>query len=149
MSRLERPWALAGAAVAAALGTDPERGLTGDEAAVRLATYGRNELVEQRRKPPWRLFLEQFTNAMIIVLLAAALITALLGDFKDTIVILAIVILNGIVGFVQEYRAEQALDALKRMASPTARVVRDGETVLVPGPEVARATSSGSTPATS
>jgi Ca2+-transporting ATPase len=131
-----RPWAVAGAAVAVALETDPERGLAAAEAAARLGRFGRNELVERGKKPPWRLFVEQFTNAMIIVLLAAALVTTLLGDYKDTVVILAIVILNGIVGFVQEYRAEQALDALKRMASPTARVVRDGETVLVPAPEV-------------
>jgi P-type Ca2+ transporter type 2C len=131
-----RPWTRSAAEVAAELGTDVDRGLSGGEAAARLETFGRNELVEQRRKPPWRLFVEQFTNAMIIVLLAAAAITAALGDLKDTVVILAIVILNGIVGFVQEYRAEQALDALKRMASPTARVVRDGETVLIPAPEV-------------
>ncbi len=129
-------WTREGIEVAAALGTDPVHGLTADEAAARLLSYGRNELVERGRKPPWRLLLEQFTNAMIIVLLAAAVVTALLGDLKDTVVILAIVILNGIVGFVQEYRAEQALDALKRMASPTARVVRGGETLLVPAPEV-------------
>ncbi len=73
---------------------------------------------------------------MIIVLLVAAVITALLGDLKDTAVILAIVVLNGVVGFVQEYRAEQAIDALKAMSSPTARVVRDGETLLVPAPEL-------------
>ncbi len=131
-----RPWAIDVADVAAALGTDPERGLTVPEAAARLLRFGRNELVERRKKPPWRLLLEQFTNAMIIVLIAAAVITALLGDLKDTLVILAIVVLNGIVGFVQEYRAEQALDALKRMSSPTARVVRDGETILVPAPEL-------------
>ncbi len=136
MSVIERPWAVDGATVVAALETDPERGLAAAEASARLERYGRNELVERGRKPPWRLFVEQFTNAMIIVLLVAALITALLEDLKDTIVILAIVILNGIVGFVQEYRAEQALDALKRMASPTARVVRDGETIVVPAPEV-------------
>jgi len=131
-----RPWTREAADVAAALDTDPARGLTPDEAASRLLRFGRNELIEHGKKPPWRLLLEQFTNAMIIVLLVASVITALLGDYKDTVVILAIVILNGIVGFVQEYRAEQALDALKRMASPTARVVRDGETVLVPAPEV-------------
>ncbi|MCU0478603.1 MAG: cation-translocating P-type ATPase [Chloroflexi bacterium] len=129
-------WTREGSEVAAALGTDPVDGLTADEAAARLLRYGRNELIERGRKPPWRLLLEQFTNAMIIVLLAAAVVTALLGDLKDTVVILAIVVLNGIVGFVQEYRAEQALDALKRMASPTARVVRGGETLLVPAPEV-------------
>jgi Ca2+-transporting ATPase len=131
-----RAWTRDAAEVAAALGTDPARGLSADEAAARLARYGRNELVERGKKPTWRLLLEQFTNAMIVVLMVAAVITALLGDLKDTVVILAIVVLNGIVGFVQEYRAEQALDALKRMASPTARVVRDGETILVPAPEV-------------
>ena len=131
-----RPWAVDAADVAAALVTDPERGLSAPEAAARLLRFGRNELVERGKKPPWRLLLEQFTNAMIIVLIVAAVITALLGDLKDTVIILAIVVLNGIVGFVQEYRAEQALDALKRMASPTARVVRDGETLLVPAPEL-------------
>jgi Ca2+-transporting ATPase len=131
-----RPWAIDAADVAAALGTDPERGLSAEEAAARLLRFGRNELVEHGKKPPWRLLLEQFTNAMIIVLIVAAAITALLGDLKDTIVILAIVVLNGVVGFVQEYRAEKALDALKRMSSPTARVVRDGETILVPAPEL-------------
>ncbi|HYN47559.1 MAG TPA: HAD-IC family P-type ATPase, partial [Candidatus Nanopelagicales bacterium] len=131
-----RPWAHDAADVAAALATDPERGLSAPEAAARLLRHGRNELVEHGKKPPWRLLLEQFTNAMIVVLIVAAVITALLGDLKDTVIILAIVVLNGIVGFVQEYRAEQALDALKRMASPTARVVRDGETLLVPAPEL-------------
>ena len=125
-----------GTDVAAALATDPTRGLAAPEAAARLLRHGRNELVERGKKPPWRLLVEQFTNAMIVVLVVAGVITALLGDLKDTFIILAIVVLNGIVGFVQEYRAEQALDALKRMASPTARVVRDGETLLVPAPEL-------------
>ncbi len=135
-SEAARPWAREVADVAAALATDMDRGLSAAEAAARLLRYGRNELVEEGREPLWHLFLGQFTNAMIIVLLVAAGITAALGDLKDTVVILAIVILNGIVGFAQEYRAEQALDALKRMASPTARVVRDGETTMVPAPEV-------------
>jgi Ca2+-transporting ATPase len=133
---VERPWAIDAAAVAAALETDPEHGLAAADAAERLLVHGPNALVESGKKPVWRLFVEQFTNAMIIVLLVAALITALLGDLKDTIVILAIVILNGVVGFVQEYRAEQALAALKRMASPSARVVRDGEAGQLPAPEV-------------
>ncbi len=131
-----RPWAVPAEQVATDLGTDLVDGLSPAEAGARLERFGRNELVERGRKPPWRLFLEQFTNAMIIVLLVAAGVTAALGDLKDTVVILAIVILNGIVGFIQEYRAEQALDALKRMASPMARVVRGAETILVPAPEV-------------
>ena len=136
MKDVLRPWTFDGAAVASALDTDPVRGLAVEDAARRLLEYGRNELTERGAKPAWVLFLEQFTNEMIVVLLAAAGITAVLGDLKDTLVILAIVLLNGIVGFVQEYRAEQALAALKRMASPTARVVRGGETLLVPAPEV-------------
>ncbi len=128
----DRPWTIGAHEVAASLGTDPVRGLTSTEAAARFAVHGPNELVERGTKPAWILFVEQFASAMIVVLLAAAAVTALLGDLKDTVVILAIVLLNGVVGFVQEYRAEQALAALKRMASPAARVVRDGETVLVP-----------------
>ncbi len=131
-----RPWTVTAAAVAATLDTDIVSGLSASETAARLASVGRNELVERRRKPSWRLFLEQFTNAMIVVLLIAAAITTVIGDIKDTIVILAIVVLNGIVGFVQEQRAEEALAALRRMASPMARVVRGGDTLLVPAPDV-------------
>ncbi len=120
------PWTVEAAEVAARLRADPIAGLTADEAARRVEQYGPNELLERASKPAWRLLAEQFTNAMILVLLAAAAITAVIGESKDTAVILAIVLLNGIVGFVQEYRAEQAIDALKRMTSPTARVVRDG-----------------------
>ena len=130
----ERPWTAGAAAVAAALGTDSTQGLSSSQAADRLAKVGPNELLEGGRKPPWRLLLEQFTNTMIVVLLIAAVVTALIGDLKDTLVILAIVLLNGIMGFVQEYRAEQAMAALKEMTSPTARVVRDGHALVVPAP---------------
>ena len=102
-------------------------------AAERLERFGPNELVEKKQRPAWRLLLDQFTSAMIVVLLVAAVITALIGETKDTLIILAIVVFNGIVGFIQEYRAEQAMDALKRMSSPEARVVRDGEVRLGAG----------------
>ena len=95
--------------------------------------------------PAWRLLAEQFTNAMILVLLGAAAITAAIGDLKDTAIILVIVVLNGIIGFVQEYRAEQAMDALKRMTSPSARVVRGGVTIVVPAAELVPGTWCGST----
>jgi hypothetical protein len=88
------------------------------EAADRLQRFGPNELVERGRKPPWRLLTEQFANTIILVLIAAAAIAAVIGDLKDTIVILAIVVLNAVVGFVQEYRAEQAMAALMAMAAP-------------------------------
>jgi P-type Ca2+ transporter type 2C len=124
--QVERHWAMPAEAVAAALATDPAAGLTATEAAARLERFGPNELVERGRKPAWRLLAEQFANTMILVLVAAGLVTAVIGDLKDTVVILAIVVLNAVVGFVQEYRAEQAIAALKAMAAPSVQVVRDG-----------------------
>ena len=131
-----RPWTIGGPEVAAALATDTERGLTRADADERLARFGPNELVERGRKPAWRLFVEQFANTMIVVLMIAALVTALIGDLKDTVVILAIVVLNGVIGFIQEFRAEQAMAALKQMTSPTARVLRGGEVAVVPAAEL-------------
>ncbi|MCJ7710258.1 MAG: HAD-IC family P-type ATPase, partial [Chloroflexi bacterium] len=131
-----RPWTIDAPVVAAALATDTTSGLTGAEAADRLARVGPNELVERAGKPTWRLFVEQFTNTMIVVLMIAAVVTAMIGDLKDTFVILAIVVLNGVIGFVQEYRAEQAMAALKQMTSPTARVVRDGEVLVIRAAEL-------------
>ena len=135
-SSVPDPWTIEARDVATALTSDPVRGLTSDEAVIRLRVHGPNELRARAQKPTWRLFAEQFTNAMILVLIGAAIITAALGDLKDTAVILAIVALNGIVGFVQEYRAEQAMDALKRMTSPSSRVVRGGETMVVPAADI-------------
>ncbi|HNR17709.1 MAG TPA: cation-transporting P-type ATPase, partial [Chitinophagaceae bacterium] len=90
-------------------------GLTVEQAALKLAEYGPNELEEKKKKPAWLLFLFQFTDFMILVLIAAAIIAGIAGDLTDTIIILVIVILNAIVGFIQEYRAEKAMAALKRM----------------------------------
>jgi Ca2+-transporting ATPase len=130
--QVERPWAMPAQAVVAGLATDPAAGLTTEEAAARLQRVGPNELVERGRQPAWRLLAEQFANTMILVLVAAAVVTAVIGDLKDTVVILAIVVLNAVVGFVQEYRAEQAMAALKAMAAPSVQVVRDGHVRLVP-----------------
>ena len=135
-NRVPNPWAVDAPEVVAALGSDADRGLDPDEARQRLIAHGPNELEERAGRPAWRLLAEQFTNAMILVLLGAAAITAVIGDLKDTAIILAIVALNGIIGFVQEYRAEQAMDALKRMTSPSARIVRGGVTIVVPAPNV-------------
>ena len=130
------PWAVDAPQVAVALGSDADLGLDPDEARRRLVEDGPNELEERAGKPAWRLLAEQFTNAMILVLLGAAAITAAIGDLKDTAIILIIVALNGLIGFVQEYRAGQAMDALKRMTSPSARVVRAGVTSVVPAAEL-------------
>ena len=85
-----------------------------------------NELVERGQISPWRILLSQFTELMVIILIIAAIVSLALGEVIDTVVIIAIVILNAAIGFSQEYRAEQAMAALRRMASPSARVVRDG-----------------------
>ncbi len=116
-----------------------DSGLHDGEVTQRREQYGPNELVERGLKSPWQILLEQFRETMVIVLIVAALISALIGDVKDMIAILAIVILNAVLGFVQEYRAEQAMAALKKMSAPVVKVRRDGHVVeiksveLVPG----------------
>ena len=110
-----------------------------NEIKKRLEIYGPNELIEKGAKSPWKILFDQFKETMVVVLIIAALISALISDWKDAIAILVIVILNAILGFVQEYRAEQAMQALKKMAAPLVRVRRDGHVIeieasqLVPG----------------
>ena len=111
-------------------------GLTAAEASRRLAEHGPNLLREGKRRTALGLLAGQFTDVMILVLLAAAVISGLIGDVVDTIAIVAIVVLNAAVGFVQEYRAERAMAALKAMAAPTATVVRDGMIVVIPAIEL-------------
>jgi Ca2+-transporting ATPase len=125
--------------VIAQLSSHAEHGLESAEAQRRLEQYGPNELVDRGVKSPWKILLEQFTETMIIILIIAALISLALGEFKDAIAILVIVVLNGVLGFSQEYRAEQAMEALKKLSVPTVRVRRDGRVSeisarsLVPG----------------
>ncbi len=125
--------------VARRLATHLERGLEPDEALRRLDQYGANELREAPRPPFWKLVLEQFQSFVVMILIVASVISALLGDYAEAAAIMAIVLLNAIIGVVQESRAEQALAALKKLASPNANVVRGGvhETIssreLVPG----------------
>jgi Ca2+-transporting ATPase len=108
------------------LESDLEQGLSQTEAGRRLAQHGPNELIERGLKSPWRILWEQLTGTMVVILIVAAVVSAALGDFKDAVAILAIVILNALLGFRQEYRAEQAMAALKRLAVPTIKVRRDG-----------------------
>jgi len=121
------------------LETRTDLGLIKDQAAERMAHFGLNELLEKRARSPWRMLLDQFSDFMIIVLIVAAIISGFVGDVEDTVVIIIIVAMNALIGFVQEYRAERAMAALKRMAAASARVLRNGqiETVsaekLVPG----------------
>ena len=118
------------------LGTSPETGLSSEEARKRLALYGPNKLEEKEGPNPIAIFLSQFTDVMVIILLIASAISFLLGDVKETIAILVIVILNAILGFVQEYRAERALQALKQLAAPIVKVRRDGRIQEIPAEEL-------------
>ncbi len=117
------------------LGTSA-KGLQQMEAEQRLITYGKNELVEKKKKPAWLLFLAQFKELMTLILLLAAIVSWAIGDAKDAAIILVIVALNAIVGFVQEYRAEKAMEELKKMASAVAKVMRDGEITHLPASQI-------------
>ncbi len=112
------------------------QGLSSGEAAARLKQYGPNELIEKKGKSPFRMFMDQFLDFMILVLIAAAVIAGFIGDLSDTIAIIVIVIVNAVIGFVQEYRAEKAMEALKKMAAPTATVLRDGQPGTAPASEL-------------
>ncbi len=126
------PWhRLDRAAAAARLGSDLVRGLTPATAAARLRQAGPNVLQEKGGRHPLAMLGAQFTDFMILVLIAAALIAGFVGEPQDAIAIVVIVILNGIIGFVQEYRAERAMTALKKLSSPQARVLRGGRPLLI------------------
>ncbi len=111
-------------------------GLTSVHAKEHLAQYGPNELEEGRKKPWWKILLSQFADFMILVLMAAALIAGLVGDVTDAIVILIIIFINAVIGFVQEYRAEKAMEALRHMAAQNATVIRDGQPSHIPASEL-------------
>ena len=121
------------------LNTTAATGLTQAEATRRLEQYGPNALIERGLKSPWKILLEQLTNVMTLILIVAAIISFFLGDLLDAAVILAIVVLNAVLGFRQEYKAEQSMAALKQLAVPLVKVRRDGQVKeisshdLVPG----------------
>jgi Ca2+-transporting ATPase len=123
-------------AVLEKLDTHPARGLSRTEAARRLAELGANELAQKRRASPLGLFFSQFKNTLVIILVIATVLSALLGEVIDAAIIAAIVLFCAALGFIQEYRAERALDALKRMLAPTVRVLRDGAELSVPSREI-------------
>lgn len=114
-----------------------ETGLSQKEADARLAKYGPNEIQAAHRISPWEILLEQFKNVLILILLGATAISFFLGHGVESIVIAVIVLFAVGLGFIQEYRAERAIDALRQMAAPTATVLRDGEEVKVPARDVA------------
>src|SRR5512147_1795750 len=111
-------------------------GLSCTEAAERMRQYGANELQAAHRISPWEILLEQFKNVLILILLGATAISLALGHGVESIVIAIIVLFAVGLGFVQEYRAERAIDALRKMAAPTAAVLRDGQEVKIPAREL-------------
>ncbi|WP_321210994.1 calcium-transporting P-type ATPase, PMR1-type [Methanothermobacter sp. DP] len=113
-----------------------ENGLNSDEAARRLETYGKNELVEEKKAGPLRMFLAQFMDILIILLILAAVASYFVGDVLDSAVILFVVVVNATVGFIQEYRAEKAMEKLKGLVSTEATVIRDGMTQKIPASEL-------------
>lgn len=111
-------------------------GLTAEEAKKRLEQYGYNKLQEGKRKGVLQVFAEQFADLLVVILIIAAIISALTGGLEGTIVILAVLILNAILGTVQHFKAQKSLDSLKAMAAPNARVIRDGQKMEVPAAEL-------------
>ena len=122
--------------VARDLKTDVTQGLSAAEAADRLGQYGPNELVERGGRTPWRILWEQLTATMVLILVAAAVISAFLQKWQEAAAILAIVLLFALLGFFQEYRAERAMAALKKLAVPAVRVRRDGRIQELPASEL-------------
>ncbi|NOY97797.1 MAG: HAD-IC family P-type ATPase, partial [Chloroflexi bacterium] len=114
----------------------PDSGLSETEVRNRQERFGPNELVEQGLRSPWHILADQFREAMVFVLIIAAIISVFLSDWKDAVAIVVIVVLNAALGFVQEYRAEKAMAALKQMAAPVVKVRRDGRIVQVAAREL-------------
>lgn len=132
INKVDSPWTVTRENALAALKVDPDQGLGSSDAAARLDTFGPNRMEEAKSDPAWLLFVQQFRNPLLIILMAGAVISAITGHLIDTIAIGTIVVLNAIISFWQEYSAERSLAALKEMAAPSATVRRDGSWIDVP-----------------
>jgi Ca2+-transporting ATPase len=135
-NRMRRWHCLSAAETTETLSVDPARGLETADADLRRRRYGENALAETKSRPLWLRFLDQFRNLLVIVLLFAAALAWTIGDLKDAVVILVVVVLNAVLGFYQEHRAERTLSTLKAMVAVRARVRRDGRIVEVEATEL-------------
>lgn len=131
-----RPWAVAPDELATLLQSDTTRGLTADAADQRRRQYGPNVIQHQPSRSWIVVFLGQFTNAMVALLMAAAVISGLIGEWTDALLICVIVVANAIVGFSQEWTAERAIETLRRMSEPLAQVCRDGQWLTIPAEQL-------------
>ena len=117
-------------------------GLTNEEAKERLKKYGKNKLEDKKKENIFVKFIKQFNDFMIIILIVASAISAIMaklessGDYMESIIIIAIVVLNAIMGLVQENKAEKSLEALQKMSAPTCKVIRNGKQQIIPGEDV-------------
>jgi len=137
METVKKHWhTLEGAQALAGLDSDAAGGLTGAEAARRLEQYGPNALAEGKKKSVLQVFLEQFKDLMVIILIIAAVVSLISGEGESTLVIFAVLILNAILGTVQHFKAEKSLASLKAMSAPTARVLRNGVRSEIPSLQV-------------
>jgi Ca2+-transporting ATPase len=133
---MEKWWLREKESVSSELASDIELGLSSGEAAERLKKYGPNLLAEKQGKSPFGLFLDQFKDFIIWVLIVAALVSGFLQEWVDALAIICIVVINAILGFIQEYKAEKSLAALKKLSSPSSKVIRDGQHLAVPSGEI-------------
>src|SRR5215475_6321492 len=122
--------------VTAAVGVDPATGLTAARAAELLSAHGPNALPEEKPKPGWRRFLDQYRSYMQIILIAAAIVSLLIKEWSTAVLLLALTVLNAVIGLRQEGKAESAMNALKSMMKATARVRRDGSEAQIPAEQV-------------
>lgn len=133
---MEHCYALTADEVIKSFSTHRSQGLKNQTAQKRLEKVGHNQLHEAAAISPWRILGEQFTDFMVLVLIGAAVVSGLLGEKADAVTIVSIVILNALLGFFQEYRAEKSLEALKELAAPLAHVLRDGQIMRIPAREI-------------
>jgi len=123
-------------AAAKSLNSNFESGLNDAQAKQRLEEFGLNQLQEKKGASPFSIFLEQFQDFIVWILIGAALVSGFLKEWIDALAIIAIVVLNAILGFIQEYKAEKSLAALKKLSSPNSKVIRDNQRKVIPSSEL-------------
>lgn len=132
----EMNWHLLPLSEIAELLNTTKEGIDKETAGERLSEYGKNQIEDKKKKTVLQMLLRQLSDFMILILIAASLVSAILGDLRDTAIILSIIILNATLGLVQEYRAEKAMEALKSMAANHARILREGKTIEIPASDL-------------